>query len=207
MRYIDLFEGRDAPLYHTMDYDKAMDVFENDFMPARWTHKIPGIGAVVGNSFSRNKNLRFRNHVLLTVNQRAITKNKIIPLDGNAIFSYTTSGRSFDRNDFDRNRHDPRKGYKGIGWGDTKSSDGKIIRGQTLSEEFVVGDIKQLHTIITKIYLFMSPNYMLYERQCFKLFEITKAYSEKYNITLSLSNDFQSIVDEYKEKLEKYDDE
>ena len=209
MRYSEIFEGRDAPLYHTMDYDKAIDVFENDFMPALWTHNIPGIGKVDGNSFSRNKNLRFRNHVLLTINQRAITKNKIIPLDGHAIFAYTDYPhfRSIDDNR-DRNQHDSRKGYNGIGWGDSRSHDGKITRGQPLSEEFVVGDIKNLHTIITEIYLFENVHYykIIGNKRISELFETAKIFSEKYNIPLKIQPTVQEKLNDYLDK-EQYDDD
>lgn len=191
----DLFEGRQAPLYHTMDYDKAMDVFEHDIMPARWEHKIPGGNIVKGNSFTRNKNLRHGNTVFLIINQQAITNNKIIPLDGEYVWSKSLSGGPLPYNRQDRLRHN-------AAWADKSDQD----RHETLSEEFVVGDIKNLHRIITKIYLFDSGRIVLGPTKAYNLHGMTKAYSKKFNLPFDMSEKFKRMVDQFLE-WQEYDDD
>jgi hypothetical protein len=203
MKLYDLFEGRDASLYHTMNYDKAMDVFENDMMPARWEHKIPGGDIVKGNSFTRNKNLRHADTVWLIINQNAITNNKIIPLDGEYVWAH-----SFDRklpyNRQDRLRHQDPWGDREVWNSITKKNE--IQRGQPLSEEFVVGDIKNLHRIITKIVLFDSGQTYLGPNKSFNLFELTEAYAKKHQIQFEVSQKYQSMIDQYLE-WQEYDDD
>ena len=157
MLLYDLFEGRNAPLYHTMEYNKAMDVFQNDMMPARWEHKIPGGDIVKGNSFTRNKNLRWGNAIFLICDQQAIAySNKIIPLDGEYAWAHSLD-RPLPYNRQDRLRHQSPWGDREVWNSTTKQKE--ISRTQPLSEEFVVGDIKNLHRIIRKIYLLDSEGF------------------------------------------------
>ncbi len=130
-------EGRDAPLYHHMRYEKAIAVFASDTMPGRWMHNVPGMKAFFGNSFTRNPRLAYPADVILTIDQRRLSQaHRIIPLDGEYVHSYTQKGyREFGSI---KDRHDNR-------WG----------RGQThlMSEEFVVGDIENLHRYVTDIHV------------------------------------------------------
>lgn len=157
-----LSEGRDAPLYHTMDYKKAEAVFLDDTMEARWGHRIPGYGKVMGNSFTRNKLLRWRDHIMLDIDQSKLAQtHKIIPLDGHMIY---TAGHL------------------------SPSEFGKVrapidrLGSQPLSEEFVVGDIKNLHRYITSITLL---EYRSYAGDVSYVYQFTSAYAKKWNIPLN----------------------
>lgn len=198
----DIFEGRDAPLYHTMDYDKAMDVFEYDIMPAKWEHKIPGGDILKGNSFTRNKNLRWAKNVFLVCNQRAIAhSNKIVPLDGEYVWANSLD-RPLPYNRQDRLRHQSPWGDREIWNPATKQIEKQ--RDQPLSEEFVIGDINKVHRIIQKIYLLDSDG--LWSTKANNLYEHVKIYSEKFNIEFEASQKFLRMVKDYQESLE-YDDD
>lgn len=82
MRYSEIItESRSAPLYHYMDGEKAVNVFNADEMPARWQHDIPGMGKVRGNSFTRNTRYNHGRPVRIVANQeRLAERNRIIPL-------------------------------------------------------------------------------------------------------------------------------
>ena len=177
-----------------MSYEKAMNVFDNDLMPARWEHKIPSGDIVKGNSFTRNKNLRHADSVFLIINQNAITNNKIVPLDGEYVWANSLNPPlSYNRQD--RLRH-------GASWADKTDRD----RSETLSEEFVIGDIRNLHRIVMKIYLFDSGRINLGPTKAHNLFHVTKEYAKKFNVPFDVSQKFQRMVDQYIESLQ-YDEE
>jgi hypothetical protein len=162
-----LFEGRDAPLYHTMKYTKAMDVFEKDLMEARWYHQIHSKGNTYGNSFTRNKKLLWPGNIVLTINQRKLAQhNKIIPLDGDYAHYLTHfNGRGYNKNFSDRH-----------------------TRHITLSEEFVIGPIQKLHRCISSIHLH-DDNNILSPSNLLELYKMTRSYSKTWKIPLTVARD------------------
>jgi len=168
-----LNEGRDAPLYHGMTPAKARSVFTRDTLPASWTHNIPGLGKVQGNSFSRNKLLKY-GYVVITVNQTKLAQTyKIIPLDGEYVHSARHDGvpstlpYARDRNAINM-------------FGDKK------LPAQLLSEEFVVGDISNLHKYILSISVGESDfgREILKKNQILELRKFSQRYADKWNIEL-----------------------
>lgn len=132
---INLVEGRDAPLYHnfSLESEKAQTVFLNDVLPAAWIHNIPKLGKTKGTSFTRNPRLEWGD-IRLKCNQAKLAyTHKIIPLDGQVVFSNSVaSGRVF------------------IPVTDRGGSSSRKER-DTLAEEFVLGDIKPLHDYLIDI--------------------------------------------------------
>lgn len=163
-------EAREAPLYHGMDSKKALAVFSNDILPAQWTHNIPAMGKVTGNSFSRNKLLKYA-YVVITVDQHRLSQtNKIIPLDGEYVHRAIDGTPSPSKSARDRNAIDV--------YGQKKKPK------HLLSEEFVVGDIKPLHKYIIGIKI-SEPDFGSELLNKSKLLQVTKfcrEYAEKWNI-------------------------
>ena len=135
-----LTEGRDQSLYHWMNPIKANSVFASDRMEARWTHRIDGRD-VMGNSFTRNSHFDWGRMIRLTVDQTRLTQtNKIIPLDGEYVFSRTHGHTETDwrkARPFYMDRH----AFSKLG---RKAS-------LVMAEEFVVGDINNLHRCLKQI--------------------------------------------------------
>ena len=141
-----LTEGRDAPLYHNLSSDKAEAVFSNDSIPGLWEHDLPGMGRVRGNSFTRNRLYRDGYPVQLVVDQAKLAQtHKIIPVNAELIHRMNmanhlrrSSGKepltimTMPADALDRHKH---------------------VQNQ-MSEEFVVGDINNLHQYVTKIILY-----------------------------------------------------
>lgn len=179
-------EGRDAPLYHIMGEQKAQYVFTKDVMPARWTHNIPGVGKVSGNSFSRNKFLQQEQNMVvrLTVNQSLLARNhKIIPLNAELVHSFT------QHNDFLNDYGMPPETlsqYKPEEPDDRTKPD--VDR---FDEEFVVGDIKQLHRYIISIDIWGDLNYA--EDQGRFLIAMMK-YAKKFNIPVNIPDEAKAFV-------------
>ena len=190
MELRDLFEAREAPLYHYMDYEKSMDVFGRDEMHAYWRHTIPGMGDVKGNSFSRNPRFGYPGRpVKLTVDQAKLAQtNKIVPLDGEMIF----------------------RGWGGIGKPRPGHAD-RIMNSRPghsqLAEEFVVGDINRLHRCITNIEL-QNPNvYHMSGQEIINLDEAVRAYAAKYEIPLSVHPNYEAKLEEIRERWAEYERE
>jgi hypothetical protein len=184
-RHVDLDEeiieeGRDAPLYHSMDFKKSMDVFMNDKMPAKWQHNLPRIGKVFGNSFTRNKNLKWcSNMVSLTMDQTKLSQgHKIIPLDGEAIFQYSISGK--------------------LPWHGTLKDRIAHSHDEPLSEEFVVGDITPLHKYIRSIELGSNRGCESSGWEAIQLCELVKDYSQKFGIPLKIHQKFLKYIEDTK---------
>lgn len=123
--------GEEGYLYHWMNMKKTEDVFENDYMPARWEHEVGG-RRIFGNSFSRNKMFSFGEErcVRLTVDKRILAStNKIIPLDAELVHTQTHFPQMKpprDRLKFGR-------------------------YGSEFAEEFVIGDIRNIARCIVKV--------------------------------------------------------
>lgn len=190
MRYDEIInESHSSPLYHMMNIYKAQNVFQLDMMKAKWEHEIPGIGKVLGNSFTRNNRLKWVGRCIrITIDQEKLRhQNKIIPLDGQYCF-INHSDSSIPVDIF-------------IGNNPIKVSSKRDIRDRTISahhidyldelnEEFVIGDIKNIHKIITNIYLFKGRDVYLNDHERHQAIEACENYSQKWNITIKIDNDF-----------------
>ncbi len=143
MRLRDLLESRSAPLYHWMTRDKAEYCFKHDEMPGRWEHYLPVEGDdYSGNSLSRNKRLHLYGDYRVTLDQAKLAaRYKIIPVDGEYVFH--GNPKRFPWRDA--------TGVKRF------SPPGDHIRSRKnyydadLAEEFVIGDIKQLHKYLIEV--------------------------------------------------------
>jgi hypothetical protein len=190
MQIRDLFEGRDAPLYHYMDYEKSMDVIERDEMHAYWKHTIPGIGDVKGNSFSRNARFGYPGRpVKIMVDQAKLAEtNRIIPLDGELIF----------------------RGWGGIGQPRAGHADRRMNSRPghaQLAEEFVIGDIKRLHRCITGIEL-QNPNvYHMSGQEILNLDQMVRVYAGKWGIPLTVHPNYEAKIEEIRERWKEYEQE
>lgn len=187
MRYHELVESsRSAPLFHFMDERKAFDVFANDAMPGRWKHRIPGMGEVMGNSFTRNKSFKFHARpVRLVMNQaRLAQRYKMVPLDGELIFRHT-------------NQWAPRDGHR----------DRMMNRkSQPLAEEFVVGDIQPLHVFIDRIELTNGNAYMS-GADTLELHDVATAYSKKWGVALAVSEQYVRDMEDIRRRWAEYEEE
>lgn len=184
MRYTELLEGREAPLYHLMDFAKSQHVFETDAMPARWKHDIPGLGVRMGNSFTRSNRLVWGRVVRLTIDQRALSaRYKIIPLDGEMAFRNTN------------------------GYGPLRDRVYNALHGKNpvWAEEFVVGDIKDVHRYVTEVRL-MKPMMYYNDREHFtpmraiELQEAAEAYCAKYSIGLNIHWTYREFIEEARKR-------
>lgn len=185
MRWQEIInEGREGPLYHLMEIEKALAVFAQDAMEARWVHKLAG-KEVIGNSFTRNKKLVWGRPVRLTVDQRILAQtNKIIPLDGEYVFRQT-HGYSLIR---DRIYNAP----------DSTNA--------VWSEEFVVGPISALHRIIIAITLWVPWMKQPTPSEAVQVYEAAKQYSEKWSIPLHISDEFIDLINKATLGLNEDDD-
>lgn len=133
MKLIDLIEGRDSPLYHFADENKANLVFKKNVFKGYFIHDLRGmIGKTVeGSSLTRNPKLglygdRFYR---FTFDQAKVTQtNRLIPL--NADYAYG-AGRKHPKYVSDY----VFKMGKKFGW----------------QEEFVVGDLEPASRYITNV--------------------------------------------------------
>lgn len=181
MRYSEIInEGRDSSLYHTMSFEKAIDVLMNDKMPARWMHEIPGLGKILGNSFTRSKNLNWYGNLKIEVDEKVLSQNnRIIPLDGERVFMHSL------------------KSSKRLPIGRLDNP---------LAEEFVVGDIKNLHRAIKKVTVLAKNRQFVSDNDLLNLYGITKGYCEKWDILFDCSEDAMKKIKDYiKNELECYD--
>jgi hypothetical protein len=190
----NIVESRTSPLYHVMDTDKALNVFTNDLMTAGWGHPVDRVTSlnvrqtrkapndrprIWGNSFTRDPRLKshYRIKVTIVVNQQRLNQtNKIVPVNGQRIY------RGFSNN----------FPYRAI--------------ERDLSEEFVIGDIKNLHRVIDKIIIMPTNANILKNRekslngkdeilkintnveikQENRLYQVIKDYAKRWNIKLEV---------------------
>ena len=128
-----LTEAREGMLFHWANRDKALMAFENDVLPATWTHDMPDGRKLTGTSMSRNPNFRISKPIRLVFDEAKLAaRHKIIPLDADYVFSY---GASRTRTP------DPEE------WA---AKDARV-HGRTADEEFVLRDIKPLHHYLVAI--------------------------------------------------------
>lgn len=175
MRWTEISEARQAPLYHFMESDKAVPCFRVDAMGANWIHVIDG-ERVKGNSFTRNAHYNHNRPIRLTMNQMVLaTRHKIIPLDGERTFRNTMY--------HDDVRHFPDTELRVSNVRD-RQMNSRIGSELTLSEEFVVGDIAPLSRAITLIEI-TQPCFRGHDTMT--LVAVTKAYGEKYGIEVVIN--------------------
>ena len=169
---IDIVESsRSAPLYHQMEYPKTINVC----MPARWVHNLPDLGEVYGNSFSRNKHRHLRGVTNITVDQAKLAERfKIIPLDGEAIY------RRIPRIPIGVPKDRPRSQY------------------DALQEEFIVGDIRNLHKYMISVEL--TAKYPHSDNTFMDLYQSTKEYCDKWSIPLTLDEEFEYNLNHISQK-------
>ncbi len=176
MRAWELFEGIqlneviEDNLYHYMSPEKALSVFSSDAMPGKWIHDIPGLGERKGNSFTRNKNFpgsASNKWMRITVDKQKLAQtNKIIPLDAERIYQYTNKR-------WERSENPP-------SFSDIKHSDRKIHnKTGVFAEEFIIGDILNLHRDIKKIEIISDS---MFSNSNLASVEVAEKYSEKYGI-------------------------
>lgn len=195
-----IMEARMAPLYHYMYADKALNVFKNDAMPARWEHEVPHQGRVKGNSLTRNKNPdMFGNRpVRLIFDQGKLAQtNKIIPLDGERVFRFTQS--SMDEPD--ERPHNVRLAAR-------NNFNDRVINQRSnyqLAEEFVVGDIIPLHRYLQRVEIRSGNFYHMRGIDAVSLKDLVVEYCDKHSVELIISPEFIRQVDEIKQRWE--DDE
>lgn len=184
-----LSEGRDAPLYHMMGEQKAAYVFTKDAMPARWTHNIPGVGKVSGNSFSRNKFLQQEENMVvrITVDQSQLARrHKIVPLNANLIHGFTQHTDFLNDYGMDPETISQYRARK------DEPDDRLSLDKDRFDEEFVIGDINQIHRYITAIELWGDLNYI---EDNGKFLVPMFNYARQFNIPLSIPQEAQKLVD------------
>lgn len=191
-------EARMAPLYHYMYTEKALNVFKNDAMPARWEHEIPHQGLVKGNSLTRNQNPKmFGNRLVrLVFDQSKLAQtNKIIPLDGERVFRFTQS--SMDEPD--QRPHNIRLAAR-------NNFNDRIINQRSnyqLAEEFVVGDIAPLHKYLKRVEIRSGNFYHIRGVDAVAIKDLVVEYCNKYDIELIISPEFLRQVEEINRRWEE----
>ncbi len=158
-----LCEGRDASLYHMMNAKKAESVFKNDTMYASHQHKLPSHGLIFGTSFTRFAQ-RWRKafgSVWIEVDQTKLAqRHKIIPVDGEYVLGLKQGAD-------DSNRF------------------GDRIGGEEFAEEFVVGDINNLHLYVSNIMVLHTKEYRyLRPTEQASLDDTCSEYAKRWNIPL-----------------------
>ena len=146
MRYTEIMEGREAPLYHWMSAEKAARSFNSDRLRPLFAHKM--LGPTKGISLTRNAQYTHSwaeagAPIRLTFNQRKLAQRyKIVPVDAE-------HAAAIDRKDapqiFRRVRRD-RSNATGDGSGPWR-------RGNEMAEEFLLGTIEPLHVYVDEVFL------------------------------------------------------
>lgn len=181
-------EGREANLYHGMTEKKSLAVLHNDSMPALWQHNVPGMGRVAGNSLSRNKFYGIETvdgdySIRLVLDQARLAQtHKMFPVDGELLYNISQTNQA--RRELNTQRPpelqkpeivDPRDA-------NPENSDRYKTRvGYQMSEEFVVGNINQLHRYIKEIQVLDK----LYWSCDTDLGYLIDKYSKKFRIPLT----------------------
>jgi hypothetical protein len=147
MRYheITLTERRNAPLYHWLDNEKACYMLDHDSMLGKWEHYMPVEGqAFQGNSFSRNPRLNLEHcKMRITVDQAKLASRfKMMPTDGNYVFHSGRARKNATDGKVDMKRFDHMR--------DRIHASSEAYN---FAEEFVVGDITNIHLYITEIFI------------------------------------------------------
>ncbi len=138
MKIQDLFEQSRASLFHNLNVGKAYTVFKENKLPASWEHVLPDGSREKGTSLSRNSKMGrdvkepLFGPIQLVLNQEKLKRNhKLVPLDAEVAIR--------------KQEDDIERAYK---------FRDRIIRGKeptTFEEEFIVGDVNNLHQYLEKI--------------------------------------------------------
>lgn len=158
MRYHEIMEGRDAPLYHWLSAAKAARSFNSDRLRALFAHKM--LGPAKGISLTRNS--RYSHSwveagapIRLTFNQSKLAQRyKIVPVDAEHAAAID---RNRDLDSRDRNNQYGR-------------------RGGEMAEEFLLGIIEPLHAYIDEIFL------KNYHNDDIRLMRALPRYLRKFNV-------------------------
>lgn len=200
-----LIEGRDAVLYHTMDQYKARNVFSDDIMPARFEHNIPGYGKIKGNSFTRNVKLIWNGCIRLTIDQNKLSRRyKIIPLDGEHAFRFSMNSEEKEYWERIKDKMRDRLLHRG-----SPNNTEELTYGiEPLSEEFVIGDIKNLHQYIIRIYFYANEGFnSIGPGAKVTLYDIVNRYCERWKISLVVNPAIPREISRIKQEWEDEDEE
>ena len=157
MKLTDLFEEAHQ-LYHLTEFDKALDLLEHDKFTRLWKHETKE-GDYEGVSFSRNPKFHYGDKpVRFVVDlQKVKQKYKIVTLDAERAFHHSIEN--------------PR-------WYVIK--DRKLnSNGQQYAEEFVLGNLDQLHKYLLRIELLKPVANVVKMNQ---LKTALEAYSKKWKV-------------------------
>lgn len=161
--YINIVEGRTAPLYHGISPGKLRETLTSNTLKATWTHDIPGMGKQTGISLTRNKNVKYDYVVFVFDQARLAQRFKMVPVDGEHLV------------------------YKSDKIRDRSSSISTMaVSGPNklqLAEEFLIGNIPNLSSYILEIQL-VEPTHGTtdYHRDdLVKILALLQAYSSKHN--------------------------
>lgn len=141
-------EERGGYLYHGMNEAKALAVLSNDSMPANWQSNIPGVGRVNGNSFTRNKLYGTRwidggYLVRLVIDQARLAQtHKMIPVNAERLHRLAVT------NNTRRELGNPESNITDL---PSSTNDRRKSDDARMDEEFVVGDINNLHRYVVSI--------------------------------------------------------
>lgn len=180
-----VMEGRDAPLYHSMNIEKAKNVFGRDELQGRWEHTLPLTGKnVKGTSLSRNPRLAFNREtyiVMLELDQRLLAqKYKINTLDADiavrrrGLKAVQNPSRSRELQVF-------RYGYGEVSPYEREQTQ-NMFYGD-FAEEFVEGTVRPLHKYIRAIYLRVKNPQQFIDRYFDSIPTLVK-YAEENNLPL-----------------------
>lgn len=160
LRLREIQSGGFAPLYHVMDIRKAMAVFRDDALMARWQHwDAVGRQRLRGNSFSRNPRMSVRvtDCVRITVDQdRVRRRHRIVPMDADYAFEIL---RKFHDPETDTVNWEELEDYwDSMDYPENLRDRIKHADEQQWQEEFVTGDIRPLHRYLTRIEVNYQPH-------------------------------------------------
>jgi len=158
-------ESREADLYHWMHYNRLDIVLQENKLSGVWEHELPYTNKQLkGTSMSRNPYFYLGRPVRLVFDQEKLSQtNKIIPLDAERVYQYTSKYQGWEKSP-DRNK-----------------------RLKTLmAEEFVIGDIVPLNKYLKRIeYIDLDryPNFPRHKEEETTINEMVR-YSKQFRIPL-----------------------
>lgn len=158
-------------------------MLDHDAMPAKWDHFMPVEGkSYQGNSFTRNPRLNLEQcKFRITVDQAKLAARfKIMPTDGNYVFHSTRARNQSKDGTVDMSRFN----Y-------LRDRSHASSEAYNFAEEFVVGDIVNIHQYITEIFI-DNLRYTFDE-------EPIEEYCKKYGIKL--------VMKERPKRNDDYDDD
>ena len=162
-KYINIVEGREAPLYHGINAGKLRDTLTSNTLKATWKHDIPGMGKQTGISLTRNKNVKY-NYVVLVLDQAKLAQRfKMVPVDGEHLVYKSDHVR-------DRSSSISTLAYRGP-------------NNLQLAEEFLIGDIPNLSNYLLEIHL-VEPTHgttSYHSEDLARIMTLLQDYSGKHN--------------------------